>query len=257
MEVGQVKVAEDKDFENLKYLLDNHTGWKLDYTKTTIKVWTKNVSNTNFKMVKVKAEFTDINAELLYDVLHDPEYRKVWDQHMIEAKDIGCLNPNNDVGYYSMSCPTPLGNRDFVLQRSWLDLGNEKYILNHSVYHCQHPPRQGFIRATSYLTGYLVRSYPNIPGCELGYISQTDPQGTLPPWLVNRVTQIFGPKVNCHKSKMQLASRNLPPLMYVSAKKLTSLPLPLGQFADQRPAESQQRLRQLESMSQPVVQTLA
>lgn len=33
-------------------------------------------------------------------------------------------------------------------------------------------------------------------GCNLGYISQTDPQGTLPPWLVNRVTQIFGPKVN-------------------------------------------------------------
>ncbi|KAG8303107.1 START domain-containing protein 10-like [Homalodisca vitripennis] len=195
MEVGQVKVAEDKDFENLKLLVDNHSGWKLDYSKNNIHVWTKNVSNTNFKMVKVKAVFADINPEQLYDVLHDPEYRKVWDQHMIEAKDIGCLNPNNDVGYYSMSCPKPLGNRDFVLQRSWLDLGNEKYILNHSVYHCQHPPRQGFIRATSYLTGYLVRSYPDIPGCELGYISQTDPQGTLPPWLVNRVTQIFGPKL--------------------------------------------------------------
>lgn len=45
------------------------------------------------------------------------------------------------------------------------------------------------------ITGYLIRSYPKIPGSVLGYISQTDPQGTLPPWLVNRVTQIFGPKV--------------------------------------------------------------
>lgn len=51
--------------------------------------------------IQVVAEFPDILAELLYDVLHDPEYRRVWDPHMIEAKDIGCINPNNDVGYYS------------------------------------------------------------------------------------------------------------------------------------------------------------
>lgn len=195
MDVGVVKVAEDKDFENLKALIDNHAGWKLDYNKGTTKVWTKAAASTNFKMVKVKAEFPNIHSDLLYDVLHDPEYRKVWDQHMIEAKDIGCLNPNNDVGYYSMSCPKPLANRDFVLQRSWLDLGKEKYILNHSVHHHSHPPRQGFVRATSHLTGYLVRSLPENIGCELGYVSQTDPQGTLPPWLVNRVTQIFGPKM--------------------------------------------------------------
>jgi len=196
MDVGIVKVAEDKDFTNFKELLDCHTGWKLDYNKTTTKVWTKTLPNTNFKMVKVLATFVEIPPDIMYDVLHDPEYRKVWDQHMIESHDIGYLNPNNDVGYYSMSCPSPLANRDFVLQRSWLDLGEEKYILNHSVYHINYPPRKGFIRATSHLTGFLVRDNKcGGGGCILGYVSQTDPQGTLPPWLVNRVTQIFGPKM--------------------------------------------------------------
>ena len=30
-----------------------------------------------FRMIRLKTTFTDINAETLYDVLHDPMYRKV------------------------------------------------------------------------------------------------------------------------------------------------------------------------------------
>lgn len=53
MDVGIVKVAEDKDFENLKTLIDNHDGWKIEYNKPATKVWTKTLQGTNFKMVKV------------------------------------------------------------------------------------------------------------------------------------------------------------------------------------------------------------
>lgn len=52
-------------------------------------------------MVKMKTVFGDIDSTVLYDVLHDPEYRKEWDAHMLSSFDIGYLNPNNDVGYYA------------------------------------------------------------------------------------------------------------------------------------------------------------
>jgi len=44
------------------------------------------------------------------------------------------------------------------------------------------------------LAGFLIRPSGST-GSELGYVSQTDPQGKVPPWLVNKVTQIFAPKV--------------------------------------------------------------
>lgn len=53
MDVGVVKVAEDQDFEKLKKLIDDHTGWKLDYNKSSTKVWTKSIPTTSFKMIKV------------------------------------------------------------------------------------------------------------------------------------------------------------------------------------------------------------
>lgn len=33
-------------------------------------------------------------------------------------------------------------------------------------------------------------------GSELGYLSHTDPHGKLPVWLVNKITQIYAPKVS-------------------------------------------------------------
>ncbi|XP_012216095.1 START domain-containing protein 10-like [Linepithema humile] len=204
MDIGVVKIAEDKDFEKLKQLYDDNNNWKLDYNKPDLSVWTKSVPGISFRMVKIRTRFADVTPETLYDVLHDPEYRKVWDTHMIESKDIGCFNPNNDIGYYSMTCPSPLKNRDFILQRSWLDTGAEQLIINHSVYHKDYPPRKHFVRATSYLTGYIVRPSRNGDGSELGYVSHTDPHGKLPVWLVNKVTQIFAPKMvkKLHKASV-------------------------------------------------------
>ncbi|KAB7501109.1 PCTP-like protein [Armadillidium nasatum] len=182
------------DFEHLKNLCDKHDGWTLSYEKSPTAVWTKPAIQSDFHMIKVLTSYSDISGNVLYDVLHDPEYRHVWDKHMIHSVDVGFLNPNNDLSYYAISCPPPMKNRDFVLLRSWLDTGSELYVLNHSVQHNGFPPKKGFVRGFSHLTGYLIRPLPT-GGCSFSYISHTDPRGALPPWLVNRLTDVLAPKM--------------------------------------------------------------
>ncbi|CAH2076994.1 unnamed protein product, partial [Iphiclides podalirius] len=223
---GEARVADDSDFETLKRLLASDEGWSLEYERDGVKVWAEDAAHGALRTVKVVAKFEDVEPDALYDVLHDPEYRSVWDTHMLAAEDAGHINVNNDVGYYAMSCPAPLKNRDFVLQRSWLDTGDEKMILNHSVYHKDYPPRKGFVRrysqkfefeiittiflhllkAVSLLTGFVVR-VSKVKGSWLGYVSRSDPRGALPAWLVNRVTAQLAPRL---VHQLQAAARRYP-----------------------------------------------
>lgn len=52
-----------------------------------------------------------------------------------------------------------------------------------------------YYRANSYITGFVVRPLPGGGGCSLGYVALCDPQGALPPWLVNKVTHSLGPRM--------------------------------------------------------------
>lgn len=53
-----------------------------------------------------------------------------------------------------------------------------------------------WIRAMSYITGFVLQTNGNSKtGCLLKYVAHCDPQGTLPPWLVNKVTHTLGPRM--------------------------------------------------------------
>ena len=58
MNVGEVRKAEEKDFQILKsHLACSDEEWTLEYEKKDIKVWTKlppKEQNTNFKLIKVR-----------------------------------------------------------------------------------------------------------------------------------------------------------------------------------------------------------
>ncbi|XP_056130537.1 START domain containing 14 isoform X2 [Lampris incognitus] len=143
----------------------------------------------------------DVSAATMYDVLHDGVYRKKWDLTMLESVDIARVSANADVGYYSWICPKPLKNRDVVTLRSWQVTDEDYVIVNYSVKHPKHPPRNNLVRAISILTGYLIKPIgPN--SCTFTYLSQADPKGSLPKWVVNKASQVLAPKVmkSVHKA---------------------------------------------------------
>ncbi|KAM7000031.1 START domain containing 14 [Tautogolabrus adspersus] len=180
--------------------------WSSKYDKNGMQVWVEvpaSKANHPQKIHKIKCKMTinDVSAATMYDVLHDGTYRKQWDPAMMESFDIARLSANADVGYYSWRCPRSITNRDVVSLRSWQVMDDEYIIINFSVKHPNYPPSSNLVRAISILTGYLIKpTGPN--SCTFIYLSQADPKGSLPKWLVNKASQALAPKVmrSVHKA---------------------------------------------------------
>jgi len=199
-------IAKDEDFEEFIKICETDAGWDVCFDKDNIKVWDQKAANSEINIVKVRTVFKDIEALTLYDVFHDADYRRVWDENMIDGHEFEQLDPNNDVGYYSVNCPAPLTNRDFVNQRSWRIKGNTYIIKNHSVNYPKCPEKKGFIRARSIRTGYYVTALEG-GGCMLNYLTQGDIKGNIPALVSNFVTKKLAPKI---VGKIEKAGKGYP-----------------------------------------------
>ena len=101
LKIGEVKIPEDEDFEFIKAFALEVKDWTLEYEKNSIKVWSRRNELSSFNIIKAKADFSDLPASVLYNVLHDSDYRSQWDDRMIEGHDICRVSINSDIGYYS------------------------------------------------------------------------------------------------------------------------------------------------------------
>jgi len=188
------RIQTDEDFDEFIRLCEEDKGWEVCFDEKGIKVWDQKVANSDINTVKVRTIFKDIDALTMYDVFHDAEYRREWDENMINGEEFEELDKNNDVGYYSVRCPNPLTNRDFVNQRAWRVKGKTYVIKNHSVNYPKCPEKKGFIRARSIRTGYYVVALES-GGCQLIYMTQSDPKGAIPSFISNTVTKKLAPKI--------------------------------------------------------------
>mmetsp|Transcript_4339 Transcript_4339/g.6080 ORF Transcript_4339/g.6080 Transcript_4339/m.6080 type:complete len:238 (-) Transcript_4339:69-782(-) len=192
----EYRAATPEEFDAFVAFIDSENGWKVcwENKEKTVRVWEQPSDKSSINIVRLWTVYDDIDALTLYDVLHDPDYRREWDENMIEGYNIEQIDANNDVGYYSAKIGFGVANRDFVNERSWRVKEDKEYlIMNHSVVHPKAPEKKGFVRANSIQTGYLVRTQEK--GATLAYVTQTDPRGWIPSMVINSVTKQFAPKI--------------------------------------------------------------
>lgn len=157
MRVNVARVWEDADYEKVRQLCEHNDTWQevsssllklfssrflQVYNKKDIAVFTQNIENSSYQMIKATALFPDVSASVAYDVLHDSgedycrsevtvvlieAYRSKWDKYMIKQETIGLINPNNDVCYYSRGSagfstrdPTDSSELAFADSSPWL-----------------------------------------------------------------------------------------------------------------------------------------
>lgn len=92
--------ASDADFDKFVGEADSEAGFEEAYKNATVRVWSKKTDSV-INIAKAHAVFKGLAPELLYDVLHDAEYRHVWDENMIDGHIVQILDPKNEIGYYS------------------------------------------------------------------------------------------------------------------------------------------------------------
>jgi len=149
----EYKPATKQEFDDFVSSCDNDEGWNVCYENKdgTVKVWDQTSDKSAINIVKLYAVFKEIEAIVLYDVLHDPEYRTVWDENMVEGYNIEQIDATNDVGYYSAKAPLGVANRDFVNERSWRVKDDKEYIImNHSVIHPNAPRKERICKSQFY-----------------------------------------------------------------------------------------------------------
>ena len=184
----------DKDFDNFSGLVSGTDGWNAVYNKGNVKVETKWTEESRIKLLRVADVLENVTLDCLYDVLHDPDYRRVWDKDMTDSFDVCKLNDNTIVGWYGAKMPKPLKYRDWCTLRTFRKSDDEFMIFNHSCEHKKIPVRKNYIRSISYVTGYYGKKLSST-SCRAVFITQTDPKGKLPSWFVNYLSCKLSPRV--------------------------------------------------------------
>ncbi|WCT14038.1 START domain-containing protein [Mucilaginibacter jinjuensis] len=186
-------------FAGTTYAQEN---WKLKTEDEGIKVYTRAVSNSNFKAVKVNCQVS-ANASQFVAVIMDIKNSVTWAYHTKSATVLKQVSPSELYYYSEVQVPWPVHNRDFICHIMVKQNPQTKVVtIDAPCLGDYIPEKDGIVRVKQSVGKWIITPIGK-DKLDIEYTLALDPGGDVPAWLIN-LFAAEGPMQTFKKLKTQL-----------------------------------------------------
>ncbi len=176
--------------------------WALKLDKQGIKVYTRNLNNTPFKVVKTVCTI-DASLTRLTAVLLDINSCTDWVYATKSCRLLKQPSPSELFYYSEVTVPWPVNNRDFIVRLKVTQDAKTKVVTvegeNKPTYL---PEKNNIVRIQQSYSKWIIVPQPN-GQVKIEYVLQVDPGGLVPAWLIN-LFATRGPFESFEKLRVQV-----------------------------------------------------
>jgi len=172
-----------KDY--LKQLIAETEGWE-NIKNSQELVAFKRKTDSGIHLIKAIAEM-DRSPEEVFNIIWDYERKHEWDEMLLESTLVQEFESDLRVLYNRFHAPWPVSERDFVFaSKKYIEDSGSILVVGCSV-DAGVPERNKTVRGEILASGFYIEKLSETR-CRVTYLVNVDPKGSLPTWLVNKMS---------------------------------------------------------------------
>jgi Icc-related predicted phosphoesterase len=158
--------------------------WKLKKEKDGIKVFTRDIKNSNLKELRIIASFAQTNLSEVLSVLKNVSSYKDWVFNCVESKEVAVLNENEVVSYYKFDFPWPLSDRDIYIKADTkIDYEHKTALITTTSIPGFGEKTEDVVRVEHHLNSWSLKEVGD--HVDVTYYLKSNPGGKIPDWVIN------------------------------------------------------------------------
>jgi ribosome-associated toxin RatA of RatAB toxin-antitoxin module len=158
--------------------------WKLRTEKDGIKIYSRQMSDSKVKAIKVETVLNATAAQVVAVVM-DVNASTEWVYHVKQSAIVKQVSPSELYYYAEVNLPWPAANRDFVAHLTVSQNPDTKVVtIDGPAVPGLVPAKKGIVRIENSIGKWVLTPISH-DQVKIEYTIHVDPVGALPSWLVN------------------------------------------------------------------------